>query len=128
MNNEIVNLVIPLPNSVLSPNASPASRRGFFMKAAAAKKQRRLAKEALEGADIRTLPWNRVRVEIKFFHKIKRIRDSDNAMAMLKSAYDGLIDGGLVEDDDKKHMERGEPEFFIDKDFPRVEIELRRME
>jgi hypothetical protein len=49
-------------------------------------------------------------------------------MGALKSMYDGIVDSGLVPDDDYEHMERGVPTFWTDKCFPRVEITIIRQE
>jgi hypothetical protein len=57
MKDETAIIVIPIPPKCLSPNASVWSQRGRFMKAAALKKQRRLAKESTEEEQIATSPW-----------------------------------------------------------------------
>lgn len=74
------------------------------------------------------IPWERVDVSVVFYHKTKRRRDEDNAIGSLKAAYDGIVDAGLVGDDDWKHMSRKIPEFRVDKTFPRVELLLERIE
>lgn len=94
------------------------------MKVAATKKYRRLAKEAVEAEDIQTAPWDYVITQPIFYHKISRRRDEDNHQGMLKAAYDGIVDSGLVVDDDSKHMKKYPPEFLIDKKNPRVEIRI----
>ena len=96
------------------------------MKAAATKKYRRLAREAVEREQVETMPWPRVAVQVKFFYEVNRRRDPDNATGSLKAAYDGIVDSGLVPDDDSKHMRRGEPEFNIDAESPRVELTIVR--
>jgi Holliday junction resolvase RusA-like endonuclease len=104
-----------------------ASQAGRFMKAAAAKKCRRLAKEAIEAEEVQTLPWEYVIVHANFYHSTKRRRDEDNYQGMLKAAYDGLVDAGLVADDDSKHMSKQPPRFLLDKDYPRVELFIERL-
>jgi len=124
MINESITIVLPLPSNILSPNA-----RGFYLKKAnAAKRMRRLAREAVIEAKIETSPWPMVKVEPVYFHKTERRRDQDNHIAMLKNVYDGIVDSGLVADDDWKHMERISPKFEIDKDFPRVELRITRID
>ena len=49
-------------------------------------------------------------------------------MGALKAAYDGIVDAGLVENDDYAHMERGAPTFFIDRLTPRVVLTVTRSE
>jgi len=98
-----------------------------MMKAAASKRYRRLACEAVEAEGIDTCPWPQVLVEAAFFHKTNRTRDQDNAMGALKAAYDGIVDAGLVVNDDYEHMKRGSPTFGIDRDFPRVVLTIQRL-
>ncbi|MFA5186672.1 MAG: hypothetical protein WC551_09370 [Patescibacteria group bacterium] len=64
----------------------------------------------------------------KFYYATNRRRDQDNATAALKAAYDGIVDSGLVGDDDIRHMRRDSPEFAIDKDHPRVELTIVRLQ
>lgn len=123
---EIVVIVLPPPAKVLSPNCHIASLRGRYMKAAAAKRYRRIAKEAVEAERIETAPWDCVRVEVAFYHTTRRDRDQDNAMGSLKAVYDGIVDAGLVAKDTPAHMQRGLPEFRIDKECPRVVLTLTR--
>jgi hypothetical protein len=47
-------------------------------------------------------------------------------MGSLKAAYDGIVDSGLVVDDDFDHMQRGVPTFSVDRDYPRVELTITR--
>jgi hypothetical protein len=97
-----------------------------MMKAAATKRYRRLAKEAVEAERVESGPWEYATVEAAFYYKDARRRDQDNAMASLKSAYDGIVDSGLVPDDDYKHMGRGMPKFDVDRKYPRVELTITR--
>lgn len=124
--NESITIVLPLPNKCLQPNMAIGSIGGRFMKAAATKKYRKLAKEAVEAEQIESMPWNHVIVTAAFFHKVNRRRDPDNATGSLKATYDGIVDSGLVPDDDSKHMRRGEPTFEIDIKSPRIELTITR--
>ena len=124
--NEAVTIILPIPNPVLSPNVAIGSYGGRMKKASAAKRYRRLAREAVEAEEVESIPWERVIVSAKFFSRDKRRRDTDNAMASLKSAYDGIVDSGIVVDDDWEHMMRGIPSFDIDKINPRVELTITR--
>jgi len=124
---ESLTIVLPIPNKVLSPNCMTGSIGGRMMKAQAAKKCRRLAKEAVEAEDICTRPWKFVDVSPYYFHKDKRRRDEDNFQAMLKGTYDGIVDAGLVLDDDSLHMHKHTPTFLVDKENPRVEIVIERV-
>jgi Holliday junction resolvase RusA-like endonuclease len=123
---ESVTIVLPLPNRVLEPNCAVGSLGGRFMKAAATKKYRRIACEAVEAEAVESMPWKHVIVKVAFYHKMKRRHDQDNAMGSLKAAYDGIRDSGLVQDDDYEHMHRDPPTFEIDKKSPRVELTISR--
>lgn len=127
MESETVFIILPLPPRVLSPNRPPASRGGRIKKASAAKRYRRLSREATEEARVDTGPWGLASVAVIFYHKEKRRRDQDNYMAMLKPAYDGLVDAGLLVDDDYEHLRREAPEFGIDREAPRVELTVTRI-
>ncbi len=127
MDYESVTIVLPLPAKVLNPNSTVATVGGRFMKASATKKYRRLAREAAEEETIDSRPWGRVAVQSTFFHKQKRRRDEDNAKASLKAAFDGIVDSGLVKDDDAKHMTHEPLVFLIDKSHPRVELTIKRL-
>lgn len=123
---ESFKISLPVPSGVLSPNCAVGSIGGRFMKASAVKGHRKLAKWAIIEAEIETMPWEHVKVDIRVFYRTKRTRDEDNAMGSFKSYYDGIVDSGLVADDDKANMTRTMPELLFDSKFPRVEITLTR--
>jgi Holliday junction resolvase RusA-like endonuclease len=119
-------IVLPLPAKALQPNCTIATYGGRFKKASATKKYRRITCEAVQQEQVEDMPWGRVSVTAEFFHGCKRRRDQDNAMGSLKAAYDGIVDSGLVADDDYEHMERGVPTFSHDKLYPRVELTITK--
>jgi len=121
MPSEQVVVTLPLPPRILSPNCPIGSFRGRMMRAAAAKKQKRLAREAAEDA-MRGEHWECANYKAMFFHKTKRRRDDVNHLAMLKSAIDGVIEAGLLPDDDREHLRVTGAEFAIDTEWPRVEL------
>jgi hypothetical protein len=49
---------------------------------------------------------DRVRVELRYTPRTRRTRDADNLVALLKPLVDGLVDAGVVADDDDEHVER----------------------
>lgn len=118
---------LPLPNSALSPNKPIMTRGGRINKAKQAKKCKEASKAYVMDMDLDT-PWVRVRVWYKFFHKVKRPRDDDNYIAMMKAYRDGIVQAGLVPDDDSTHWVTGGARFDIDREHPRVEILLERLE
>jgi Holliday junction resolvase RusA-like endonuclease len=101
---------------------------GRMAKAAATKKQRVIVFNAVFDEQVDTLPWGRCLVHAEFFHKTKRRRDIDNAIGCLKATYDGLVDAGVVEDDTPEFMVRDMPGMNIDKEDPRVEITITRLD
>jgi hypothetical protein len=122
--NESCTVVLPLPPSILSPNNPPGSRGGRFARAAAAKKYKRLAREATEAVGIETGPWERATVQATFFHQKERRRDDVNHLAMLKPAYDGIVEAGLLVDDDSTHLTTLPARFKVDRKWERVELHL----
>lgn len=114
-------VVLPFPPRVLSPNCPIGSFRGRMMRAAAAKKQKALAKASAEDA-MRGERWERATYRATFFCKTKRRRDDVNHLAMLKSAIDGVIEAGLLPDDDRQHLRVTGADFEVDAEWPRVEI------
>lgn len=126
MGEEEVRIILPIPPKILSPNKPVFSKGGRIGKAVATKRMRRLAQEAVLECNIETTPWEKVSVSAKFFHKNNRRRDGANYNAMLKGAFDGIVDSGLVPDDDHTHWTTQPPEFFVDKDNPRTEIIIKR--
>lgn len=127
MQTEIVKIILPLPPRCLSPNCPPGSRGGRMKKAAAAKRMRQLARSAVECCGIDTGPWKRATIKARFYHKQKRRRDDVNSLAMLKSVYDGVVDAGLLMDDDSEHLTTLPAEFLIDRELSRVELVFERV-
>jgi len=125
--NETATIVLPLPPRCLSPNCPPGSRGGRFARAAAARKYKQRAIEATIDLDIAP-PWTCCTVKAFFYHKTDRRRDDVNHLSMLKAAYDGCVLGGLVEDDDSRHLTSLPCEFHKDTKNPRVELLFTRIE
>ena len=122
---ESVVIILPLPARILSPNCPAGTRGGRFARAAAAKRYKRLALLATEEA-ANGMTWERATILARFYHKTKRRRDDVNHLAMLKSAYDGVVMAGLLPDDDREHLRTIGAEFYIDKKNPRVELVFTR--
>ena len=112
-------LVLDLPPRALSPNL----RVHWAQKAKAAKYYRTLAMVVARNAVGRAGPeWERAEVRTTFYFPDRRRRDRDNHMAMLKPAWDGLVDARVLTDD--QHLIQHPPTMAVDKARPRVEIEL----
>jgi len=125
---ESFTISLPLPGGLLSPNYRPGSHGSRMAQAAATKKYRRLARLAVEEVKLDSIPWGKCTVKAEFFHSTKRRRDPDNATGSLKPAYDGIVDAGVVLDDDWEHMEREKPLLYYDMLWPRVQLTVERVE
>jgi Holliday junction resolvase RusA-like endonuclease len=125
---ETVDIALRLPPRVLSPNAVHGTFGGRMKKASATKKYRQEACEATEECMVDTAPWDYVEVQTVFYYKDKRRRDPDNALASLKAAFDGIVDAGLVKDDDWDSMRRLPPIRKVDRQCPRVELIVTHVE
>ncbi len=97
---------LPWPARDLSPNA----RVHWTKRAKAAKKARADAMLLCQAQGCRMLQCDRLTVEITFYPPDNRPRDTDNMLASLKPALDGLADASGV-DDSLWHygIARGEP-------------------
>ena len=114
-------VTLNLPPSELSPNV----RKGKVTrkKMSAVRAYRKYAGSMFTASGI--APWwpaGVATVRARFYHPVRRKRDRDNAAAMLKPAWDGLQDAGIVRDDFR--LFQLVPELGIDKKNPRVEIDL----
>ena len=87
-------VVLPWP----SPDLSPNSRAHWAARARAAAKARRDATLACQAAGIRALPWTGMHVAIEFCPPDNRRRDTDNLLASLNGALDGVADASGVDD------------------------------
>jgi len=107
-------ITLPLPPRELSPNW----RGHWAQKAKAVKKYRQLA-WAVAMSETRC-NWPTANAQATFYFRDRRRRDRDNLLASLKSAFDGLTDAGVIDDDSGlTHL----PVIVeYDKANPRVEI------
>jgi Holliday junction resolvase RusA-like endonuclease len=74
------------------------------------------------------MPWKKASAKLHFYFKTKRSRDHDNFIGMMKPAFDGLVRAKVIVDDRSDYLSIEKPEFHIDKDSPRVDIILTRLE
>ncbi len=76
--------------------------------------------------DIRNHPgpplWTKARSTCVFYFKDKRWHDPDGLLSMLKSAFDGIVDSGLLADD--RDLSHDPVERLVDKANPRVTITI----
>ena len=116
-------ITLPLPDRRLSPNARVHWRTLWAQK----KAYKRAAYVATYYAGGQKAKWMRATAKVTFFWKDRRDRDMDNAMASLKSAWDGIKEAGLIEDDCARVLTHEPAEFRVDGDDPRVEIRVRKL-
>ena len=117
-----ITIKLPLPPKELSPNA----RCHWGKKAKAVKQYRKLASfEAfIESSNLKQR-WKDARSYVTAYFKDKRRRDRDNLLASLKSAFDGIVDAGVLDDDSGLiHMPI---DMCVDKHDPRVEITIEKV-
>ncbi len=123
MDNITIN--IPLPPKELHPNSRAhkmaVHRQGKKYEAWAFY----AALNEMGKRKIKTLPWARAEITTRFYHKTKRGRDEDNAIAWMKAGFDGMADAGIVAND--KDFRSGNATFYVDKDNPRVEVHIQRI-
>lgn len=112
-------LVLRLPPKELSPNARPH----WAAKARATKAYRELAWAVTKDALGRSKPmWNEATARATFYFAKAGRRDRGNMQAMLKPAFDGMVDAGLMVDDE--NLVELPPVKMVDAKRPRVEIEV----
>ena len=69
---------------------------------------------------------NRLYLKITWVCKDK-MKDPDNIAAAVKFIWDGLVEGGVIPNDGWKQNAGWENHFEVDKQNPRVEIEIRNI-
>lgn len=124
MDHGIIKIVIPIPKE------SQNKRRGTAMAGSfARKKDRERAKRSAQSA-LSALqynygtPWPNARIHVRWFHKTRNFRDKWNIVGCLKGTLDGIVDAGILIDDDQ--VQPPTVECLVDKDDPRVELYLER--
>ena len=116
-------ITLPLPHKHLSPN----SRCHWARKAAKVKAQRLRARWCMAGKLDRHKPapkWKAAKATCRFYFAVNRWRDADNLLAMMKSAFDGIEDSGLLAND--KDLSHEPVVRLIDKANPRVEVTITK--
>ena len=100
-----------LPDPVLNPNAkwislgNKGKRRIHWSDKAKAKAVARATTGWLvleQGKPAK--PYKKAHISILWIAKHRRRTDPDNIFSAMKSYIDGLVDGGLIEDDSYKHV------------------------
>lgn len=97
----ILRVVLPWPTAALSPNA-----RSHRLALAGHRRRARqmaalLATDALRRAGIAPPRWRRATVIVRPYAPTRHRRDPDNVLASLKGSIDGVVDAGVLADDDQ---------------------------
>lgn len=126
---DTVTITLSLPEPRLGPNHTVAGMQGRMAKARATKRYRDAAWITTVGRmPGNGTPWEKARATLTFYVPDLRRRDIRNMEAAMKPAYDGIVDAGLIVDDDWKHLAHGETKpVEVDRDNPRVEIMVERV-
>ena len=125
---ETITIILPPIPKVLQPNCKAANPGMRMAEARATAAQRERVAGLIEQEECETRMWGRCLVTADMFFKRNRRRDEDNALGSLKAVFDGIVDAGVVRDDTKEFMERRIPDFHVDKEHPRVEITVTRLD
>lgn len=59
-------------------------------------------------------PFDKARVNLTFVFAVRRRRDFDNLLARFKPGLDGIVQAGLIVDDDAEHLEIGKVDILVD--------------
>ena len=71
--------------------------------------------------------YQSVKLNITWYCKNRR-RDPDNIASAVKFIFDGLVEAGVIKNDGWKENKGWENNFEVDKNNPRVEIEIEGVE
>ena len=126
-----ITLTFPWPPKELSPNV--ARRLHWAKKASAVKEYRETCGWeviAQMGTDVFGFPYTSPALATVTFHvKDKIRRDIGNLDASLKPLWDGIVDAGILADDDYRHLRHGESKVVVEpKGTKRVEVTLEEIE
>jgi len=112
-------LTLPLPPRELHPNA----RVHWAVKARATKQYRKTAYcYALVAQGMARREWTTAELHMTWHMPDKRRRDPDGLVASMKAAIDGLVDAGILADDDRLVIYP--PTICVDRERPRVEVTI----
>lgn len=105
--------VQPAPSVVVTidghpPNANQKRRMHHFREAESNRVWRRaafmLGKQALRESRIHGTPFDRATLEVVWLYRVERRRDTTGVIEAIKPLVDGLVDCGLLLDDDSRHL------------------------
>jgi Holliday junction resolvase RusA-like endonuclease len=68
-------------------------------------------------------PLENINLTIHWYCKNKK-KDKDNISFAIKFILDGMVKAGVIKNDGWNDIEGFQHKFYIDKDYPRVEVEI----
>jgi len=121
--------IVTLELPPINPKLHSHNTGHWRTKAAAVKELRRLA----ERKTCKLLPpnfdtWPAAIVDYLFVVPTRHRRDFANMIQSQKAAIDGVVDAGLIPDDDWQHLDIGRVSCVVDKLSPRVLLTFRKVE
>ena len=123
-----ITITFPWPPRELSPNIT-----SHHMKKASATKAYReqcgwlAVEQSLDEEHVTICLSSPVLATTTFHVDSKRRYDTRNLDASLKPLWDGVVDAGILVDDDYKHLRHGESKVVVGKE-KRVEVRLEEVE
>ena len=114
-------ITLPLPDGTTSGHA-----KGHWRSAAAKTKAMREYAwgECFQIKGHPSKPYAKAIIHFAFFLASNRRRDTLNLMHGCKTYIDGIVDAGIIADDDWKTLSVGKATVSVDRDNPRVEITI----
>jgi Holliday junction resolvase RusA-like endonuclease len=112
-------ITLPLPPAALHAHNSGNWRSKAAPTRAYRQEAALLAKQEMR-KERSSYPYEKGELSIDFHFPNLRRRDTLNAVQGLKPAIDGLVDAGIILDDDWQRLTIGHIRSYLDKDNPRV--------
>lgn len=118
----IITIRLSLPDPNLSPNARINRYKKAALTAAARRTAMLITRAAMDPCG--NWPMDRVTARETFVWPTKARRDVRNAEASTKAIWDGIVDSGLIIDDDYWHLTHAPSEFAFNKKDPHLLIDI----
>jgi len=119
--NDAITLFLPPPHAALhAHNTGHWSKKRILVQAL----RDRVKRIAMKATDRK---WPAATIEYRFFFPDAIQRDEANAVHSQKPAIDGIVDSGLIPNDDYQHLHTIGICCAVDKNNPRTELVLRRV-
>tara|TARA_R110000824_G_scaffold33553_7_gene107434 strand:- start:1119 stop:1484 length:366 start_codon:yes stop_codon:yes gene_type:complete len=120
-------MTLVIPGTMPSLNQAIAAAKSHFG-AYSSMKKKLTTSVAMQAQAAGMKPATKpVKVVFRWFEPSRR-RDVDNVAFGCKFCLDGLVEAGVLEDDSQKHVPQIQHFFDLDRDNPRVEIEIEELD